>query len=66
MAVYTEVTDEALRAFLADYELGGLVAFRGIAEGREFNFALKTEAGISSSPCTRSVSIRRSCRISSG
>jgi homoserine kinase type II len=46
MAVYTEVTDEALRAFLADYELGGLVAFRGIAEGVEnSNFALKTEAG---------------------
>ena len=28
MAVYTEVTDEALRAFLADYALGELLAFR--------------------------------------
>ena len=46
MAVYTEVTDEALRAFLADYALGELLAFRGIAEGVEnSNYALKTEAG---------------------
>src|SRR5919206_633555 len=46
MAVYTEVTDEALRAFLADYALGGLLAFRGIAEGVEnSNYALKTEDG---------------------
>ncbi len=46
MAVYTEVSDEALRAFLADYDLGGLVAFRGIAEGVEnSNYALKTETG---------------------
>ncbi len=46
MAVYTEVTDEALRAFLSDYALGALLAFRGIAEGVEnSNYALKTEAG---------------------
>ncbi|MBK1659144.1 homoserine kinase [Paracraurococcus ruber] len=46
MAVYTEVTDEALRSFLADYPLGTLRAFRGIAEGVEnSNYALKTEAG---------------------
>jgi homoserine kinase type II len=46
MAVYTEVTDEALRAFLADYDLGGLIAFRGIAEGVEnSNYALRTERG---------------------
>ncbi len=46
MAVYTEVTDDALRSFLADYELGDLVAFRGIAEGVEnSNYALKTTAG---------------------
>jgi homoserine kinase type II len=46
MAVYTEVTDEALRAFLADYPLGELVAFRGIAEGVEnSNYALKTTEG---------------------
>lgn len=46
MAVYTEVTDEALRAFLTDYALGELLAFRGIAEGVEnSNYALKTDAG---------------------
>jgi homoserine kinase type II len=46
MAVYTEVSDEALRAFLADYALGELLAFRGIAEGVEnSNYALKTAAG---------------------
>ena len=46
MAVYIEVTDEALRAFLADYPLGGLRAFRGIAEGVEnSNYALKADAG---------------------
>ncbi|MDB5377750.1 MAG: putative homoserine kinase [Rubritepida sp.] len=46
MAVYTEVTDEALRAFLADYSIGELLAFRGIAEGVEnSNYALKTREG---------------------
>lgn len=46
MAVYTDVQDEALRAFLADYALGELLAFRGIAEGVEnSNYALKTAAG---------------------
>jgi homoserine kinase type II len=46
MAVYTEVSDEALGAFLEGYALGRLVAFRGIAEGVEnSNYALKTEAG---------------------
>lgn len=43
MAVYTEVSDEALGAFLEEYDVGGLVAFRGIAEGVEnSNYALKT------------------------
>lgn len=46
MAVYTEVSDEALAAFLADYDIGDLVAFRGIAEGVEnSNFSLRTSAG---------------------
>lgn len=46
MAVYTEVTDEALAAFLADYDIGTMVAFRGIAEGVEnSNYALKTSTG---------------------
>ena len=46
MAVYTEVTDEALAAFLTEYELGSVVAFRGIAEGVEnSNFQLRTTTG---------------------
>jgi homoserine kinase type II len=46
MAVYTEVTDEALAEFLADYDIGSVVAFRGIAEGVEnSNFSLRTTAG---------------------
>ncbi len=46
MAVYTEVGDEALTAFLADYDLGSIVAFRGIAEGVEnSNFSLRTTRG---------------------
>ena len=46
MAVYTEVSDEALRAFLGDYDIGGLLAFRGIAEGVEnSNYALRTDRG---------------------
>ena len=46
MAVYTDVSDEALQAYLADYDIGGLVAFRGIAEGVEnSNFSLRTTTG---------------------
>jgi homoserine kinase type II len=46
MAVYTDVTDEALAGFLGDYEIGEMVAFRGIAEGVEnSNFSLRTTQG---------------------
>ena len=46
MAVYTEVSDDAVAAFLGDYDLGTVVAFRGIAEGVEnSNFQLRTTAG---------------------
>ena len=46
MAVYTEVSDEALAFFLLDYEIGTAVAFRGIAEGVEnSNYQLRTTAG---------------------
>ena len=46
MAVYTEVSDDALAGFLAEYDLGGMVAFRGIAEGVEnSNYQLRTTAG---------------------
>jgi len=43
VAVYTEVSDEALRNFLADYDIGELIAYRGIAEGVEnSNYSLRT------------------------
>lgn len=46
MAVYTEVADTDLAAFLAGYDLGRLLAYKGIAEGVEnSNFFLHTEAG---------------------
>jgi homoserine kinase type II len=46
MAVYTDVSDDALSAFLEDYAIGRLVAFRGIAEGVEnTNFSLRTTDG---------------------
>ncbi|MBY0259689.1 homoserine kinase [Methylobacterium sp.] len=46
MAVYTEVSDEALTAFLSAYEIGTLLSYKGIAEGVEnTNFFLHTTAG---------------------
>lgn len=46
MAVYTEVTDEALAAFLREYAIGEAIAFRGIAEGVEnSNYSLRTTTG---------------------
>jgi homoserine kinase type II len=46
MAVYTDVGDADLEAFLAAYDLGALLSFKGIAEGVEnSNFLLHTERG---------------------
>jgi homoserine kinase type II len=46
MAVYTDVGEEELGAFLAAYELGALLSFKGIAEGVEnTNYLLHTDAG---------------------
>jgi homoserine kinase type II len=46
MAVYTDVTAEELAAFLAGYELGELLSYKGIAEGVEnSNFLVHTSAG---------------------
>lgn len=46
MAVYTDITDAELEAFLAGYDLGAPLAFKGIAEGVEnSNFLLETEKG---------------------
>jgi homoserine kinase type II len=46
MAVYTEVTDEDLAAFLSGYDLGTMLSLKGIAEGVEnSNYLLHTQAG---------------------
>jgi len=46
MAVYTDVTAEELAGFLAGYELGELLAYKGIAEGTEnSNFLVHTSTG---------------------
>ncbi|MDP3897458.1 MAG: phosphotransferase, partial [Mesorhizobium sp.] len=46
MAVYTDITETELGAFLTEYDLGTLRSYRGIAEGSEnSNFVLHTTAG---------------------
>lgn len=46
MAVYTDVSDEALRKFLKLYDIGELFSCKGIAEGVEnSNFMLGTDQG---------------------
>ncbi|MFV0280008.1 MAG: homoserine kinase [Rhodoblastus sp.] len=46
MAVYTDVTDEDLAVFLADYDLGAMLSLKGIAEGVEnSNYLLHTQTG---------------------
>ncbi len=44
MAVYTEVSDEEIIAFVAEYDIGKVVSFKGIAEGVEnSNYLLLTD-----------------------
>lgn len=46
MAVYTDITDAELEAFLADFDIGEPLVFKGIAEGVEnSNFLLETTRG---------------------
>jgi homoserine kinase type II len=46
MAVYTDVSDDALRRFIADYDLGDVLSCKGIAEGVEnSNYLIVTERG---------------------
>ena len=47
MAVYTEVADDELAAFVARYDIGAVVSCKGIAEGVEnTNYLLRTEKGL--------------------
>jgi homoserine kinase type II len=46
MAVYTDISDAELEAFLADYDVGAPTTFKGIAEGvSNSNYLLETERG---------------------
>jgi homoserine kinase type II len=46
MAVYTDVSESELEAFLAGYSVGQLLSYKGIAEGSEnSNFLLHTSSG---------------------
>src|SRR3546814_2570603 len=46
MAVYTEVSAEDIESFVAEYGLGEVLSFKGIAEGVEnSNYLLQTETG---------------------
>ena len=46
MAVYTEIADDELEAFIATYDLGSVLSAKGIAEGVEnSNYLLRTEKG---------------------
>lgn len=46
MAVYTDVTADDLTRFLADYDIGSLRSYKGIAEGVEnSNFLVHTDTG---------------------
>src|SRR5206468_9709066 len=46
MAVYTEVSDDDLAHFIAGYDLGTLLSYKGIAEGVEnTNYLVHTEKG---------------------
>jgi homoserine kinase type II len=46
MAVYTEVSDEELEAFVAQYDIGDVESCKGIAEGVEnSNYLLQTDRG---------------------
>jgi homoserine kinase type II len=47
MAVYTEIADADLDAFVADYDIGYAVSLKGIAEGVEnSNYLLQTDRGV--------------------
>ncbi len=47
MAVYTEVSDDEVEKFVAAYDIGAVVALKGIAEGVEnSNYLLQTDRGL--------------------
>ncbi|HJN04076.1 MAG TPA: homoserine kinase, partial [Alphaproteobacteria bacterium] len=46
MAVYTDVPESDLDAFIAQYDVGSVLSYKGIAEGIEnTNYVLHTQTG---------------------
>ena len=45
MAVYTDVAADDLARFLADYDIGELLSYKGIAEGVENSNFLRAHQG---------------------
>ena len=44
MAVYTEISDQDLQTFVAEYDIGTVMSLKGIAEGVEnTNYLLQTD-----------------------
>jgi homoserine kinase type II len=61
--VYTEVSDDERAAFLADYDIGEMMALKGIAEGVEnTNYMLHTKRGYYFLTLYEKL-IRRTCRF---
>ena len=67
MAVYTDVSDEDLARFLAGYDLGELLSYKGIAEGVEnSNFLVHTSSRLFHPDALREARRRgATCRSSS-
>ena len=65
MAVYTEISDDELTTFVAGYDIGHVVSFKGIAEGVEnSNYLLQTDRANFILTIYESASPRRTCRSS--
>jgi homoserine kinase type II len=65
MAVYTDVSEDQLKSFLTEYDVGTLLSCKGIAEGVEnSNFLLKTTTGtFTFSRFMKSAWLRLICRF---
>ncbi len=66
MAVYTDISEVELGAFLGEYSLGQLLSYKGIAEGSEnSNFLLHTtRRQLHPHPLRKRVEAGRTCRSS--
>ncbi len=66
MAVYTDINEIELGAFLQQYDIGTLTSYKGIAEGVEnSNYLLHTTAGSFILTLYEKRTNRKTCRSSS-